>query len=58
MIEQSDLTIAEVAAMTRLSPKTIRRYVKSGTLPSYRIGPKEMFRVKAADVARLITPRP
>jgi excisionase family DNA binding protein len=57
MIEQSDLTIAEVAAMTKLSPKTIRRYVKSGIVPSYRIGQKEAFRIKAADVERLITAR-
>ena len=57
MIEQSDLTIAEVAAMTKLSPKTIRRYVKGGTLPAYQVGRKEMFRIKAADVERLITAR-
>jgi excisionase family DNA binding protein len=57
MIEQSDLTIAEVAALTKLSPKTIRRYVKAGIVPSYQVGRKEMFRIKAADVERLVTAR-
>jgi len=57
MIEQTDLTIAEVAAMTKLSPRTVRRYCKSGIVPSYQIGRKEMFRIKAADVERLITAR-
>jgi excisionase family DNA binding protein len=57
MIEQGDLTIAEVAAMTKLSPRTIRRYLKAGIVPSYQIGRKEMFRVKASDVERLITAR-
>ncbi|HEY5484470.1 MAG TPA: helix-turn-helix domain-containing protein [Propionibacteriaceae bacterium] len=57
MIEQGDLTIAEVAAMTKLSPKTIRRYAKNGIVPSYRVGLKEMFRFKPADVERLITAR-
>jgi len=57
MIEQGDLTIVEVAALTKLSQKTIRRYVKSGTIPSYQLGLKSVFRIKAADVERLITAR-
>ena len=57
MIEQGDLTIAEVAAMTKLSPKTIRRYVKRGIVPSYQLGLKSVFRIKAVDVERLITAR-
>lgn len=42
------LTIAEVAAMMRVSKMTVYRIVHSGELPATRVG--RSFRVKESDV--------
>lgn len=51
------LTIETAADMLATSPRTIRRYISSGDLPGYRIGPRQL-RVKREDVAALLIPIP
>ena len=46
------MTVAEVAAMLRVSKMTIYRMVESGHLPAMRIG--RAFRVPRASVARFL----
>jgi excisionase family DNA binding protein len=43
------LTIAETAVRLRCSTKTVRRYVASGKLVAYRVGPT-MLRIRVTDV--------
>lgn len=42
MAEQA-LDVAGMAALLRVSPDTVRRYAKNGTIPSFRIGSKLRF---------------
>ena len=46
------LTITQAAAELGFHPNTVRNLIKSGKLPSYRIGVK-IIRVKRADLAGL-----
>ncbi|MFT4010625.1 MAG: helix-turn-helix domain-containing protein [Nocardioidaceae bacterium] len=46
--EQQYLTVAEVAAMVRVSKMTVYRMVHSGALPAIRVG--RSFRVHQEDV--------
>ena len=46
------LTVEEVADQLRVSTQTVRRWVKEGELPGYRVG--RCFRVKRADLERWI----
>ena len=43
--------------MLAVHPRTIRRYISSGDLPAYRIGPRQI-RVRASDVDALLVPIP
>lgn len=47
------LTIAETAARLRCSTKTVRRFVASGKLPAYRVGPI-MLRIRITDVDAMV----
>ena len=51
------LTIETAAEMLAVHPRTIRRYVASGDLPAYRIGPRQI-RVRTSDVDALLVPIP
>ena len=51
------MTIESAADMLAVNPRTIRRYISSGDLPAYRLGPRQL-RVKREDVAALLTPIP
>lgn len=44
---EPDLTIAEVAALRRVSAKTIRRAIARGDLPAYRVG--RVIRIRRSD---------
>jgi len=46
------LTTAEVAQFLRLKEETIRRRIKAGKIPAFRLG-KE-FRVKASELNELL----
>lgn len=48
------LTLAQVAELTSLSQKTIRRRVASGALKAYRTG--QAYRFKPSDVDRMMQP--
>jgi excisionase family DNA binding protein len=49
------LTVAEAAKRLRVSHPTVWRWIKSGKLAAYRVGPK-IIRVKEADLAALVQP--
>jgi excisionase family DNA binding protein len=51
----SVLTVAEIAAKTRISKMTIYREVHSGALPSFRVG--KSFRVFETDLVNYIALR-
>lgn len=48
------VTVHETAAMLRLNPKTIRRYIQSGRLPAVRVGRR--VRIERQAVEALATP--
>ena len=48
------LTLAEVAASTRLHPETVRRMIADGRLPAVKVAGR--WRVRAVDVAALLEP--
>jgi len=48
---QKDLTVTELAYVLRLHPKSVRRHLRSGHLPSaYRLGPRGQWRVPLAAI--------
>ena len=47
------LTIQETAVRLRCSTKTVRRYVASGKLLAYRVGPT-MLRIRLTDVDAMV----
>lgn len=54
---QSDeyLTVAEAAALLKVSKSTIWRWIDAGTLPAYRVGSRGV-RLKRAEVEQVVTP--
>jgi excisionase family DNA binding protein len=46
------LTVAETAAILRVSETTIRRLIKEGALKAQRVGPHERIRIERAEVDR------
>src|SRR5215218_4608229 len=53
--QQGSLTVAEAAKRLQVSHPTVWRWIRSGKLAAYRVGPKTI-RVKEADLATLIQP--
>lgn len=53
----SALSIAEAATTLNVSTKTIRRYIASGQLTAYRVGPR-LLRLDRDQVAALLHPIP
>ncbi len=49
------LTIRQAADTLNCHPNTVRRWIASGRLPAYRVGPK-LLRVRAEDIAALARP--
>lgn len=50
--EPGFLTVAEVAALMRVSTMTVYRLIKAGELPSIRVG--KSYRIRRADLDRYI----
>lgn len=51
------ITVASAAAQLSVGERTIRRYIATGKLPAYKIGP-HLLRVSQADVDALAVPVP
>lgn len=49
------LTLAQAADILSLDEKTLRRYVSTGRLTGYRVGPRAV-RLDAAEVDALVQP--
>lgn len=46
------LTVPEVADLLRVTPMTVRRWIKSGRLPASQIG--RDYRIQSADLEALV----
>jgi excisionase family DNA binding protein len=49
------LTVTEAAALLRVAPSTIRRWIREGDLPAYRIGRRRVALLRT-DLASLVAP--
>jgi excisionase family DNA binding protein len=49
------LTVKEAAAVLKVSPITISRYLKSGRLRSYQVGPRNI-RIRRSDLQEVLKP--
>jgi excisionase family DNA binding protein len=54
-LDEEYVTVAEAATLLRVNPSTIRRWIRQGDLPAYRIGQRRVA-LKRADLAKQITP--
>ncbi|MDN4519606.1 helix-turn-helix domain-containing protein [Mycolicibacterium austroafricanum] len=48
------LTINEAAALLRVHPRTVRRFIEDGRLPGYQLGGR-VVRVRRDDLTKLLT---
>jgi excisionase family DNA binding protein len=51
-LEDSFLTVAEVAAMLKLNPQTVRNWIDQGSLPAVKVGRR--VRIRRSDFDRMI----
>jgi excisionase family DNA binding protein len=51
-VEESYLTVAEVATTLKLNQQTVRNWIDAGTLPALRVGRR--VRIKRSDFERLL----
>jgi excisionase family DNA binding protein len=51
-LEDSFLTVAEVAAMLKLNQQTVRNWIDAGSLPALRVGRR--VRIRRSDFERLL----
>lgn len=49
------LSVAEAARLLRVSPATIKRWLKDGRLPAYHLGPR-YIRIRRSELTRVLTP--
>jgi excisionase family DNA binding protein len=54
-VDEDYLTVAEAATRLRVAPSTIRRWIRQGDLPAYRLGRRRVG-LKRGDLERLVTP--
>jgi excisionase family DNA binding protein len=54
-IDEEYLTVAEAATLLRVASSTIRRWIRQGDIPAYRIG-KRRVALRRSDLPGLITP--
>lgn len=50
--EETFLTVAEVAAVLKLNPQTIRNWIDQGSLPAFRVGRR--VRIRRSDFERVL----
>jgi excisionase family DNA binding protein len=53
--DEEYLTVAEAATLLRVAPSTIRRWIREGEVPAYRIGRRHVA-LRRPDLAALIAP--
>ena len=51
-LDESFLTVAEVAEMLKLNQQTVRNWIDQGSLPAVRVGRR--VRIKRSDLARVL----
>jgi excisionase family DNA binding protein len=51
-LEESYLTVAEVAGMLKLNQQTVRNWIDQGSLPAVRVGRR--VRIKRSDLERVL----
>lgn len=49
------LTVTEAASLLRVAPSTVRRWIRRGEVPAYRLGPRRVA-LRRTDVAALVAP--
>ena len=54
-LDEVYVTVAEAATLLRVAPSTIRRWIREGDVPAYRIGRRRVA-LKRDDLSNLITP--
>ncbi|MGH2618270.1 MAG: helix-turn-helix domain-containing protein, partial [Thermomicrobiales bacterium] len=54
-LDEEYLTVAEAATLMRVAPSTIRRWIREGDLPAYRLGRRRVG-LKPTDLSRMIAP--
>lgn len=54
-IDEDYLSVAEAAARLRVAQSTIRRWIREGEVPAYRLGRRRVG-LKRGDLDRLVTP--
>lgn len=54
-VDEEFVTVAEAAQLLRVAPSTIRRWIREGEVPAYRIGRRRVA-LKRDDLSNLITP--
>lgn len=54
-LEAEYLTVSEAAALLRVAPSTIRRWIRAGQISAYRLGPRRIF-LRRADLFELVAP--
>ncbi|MGH2618267.1 MAG: helix-turn-helix domain-containing protein [Thermomicrobiales bacterium] len=54
-LDEDYLTVTEAAALLRVAPSTIRRWIREGDVPAYRLGRRRVA-LRRRDLSLLITP--
>lgn len=54
-IDNDYVTVAEAAALLRVAPSTVRRWIREGDVAAYRLGQRRIG-LRRGDLASLITP--
>ena len=54
-VDEEYVTVAEAATLLRVAPSTVRRWIREGDVPAYRIGRRRVA-LRRDDLANLITP--
>ncbi len=57
MLEQSEqlLSVGEAARLIAMSPDSVRRWARSGDLPSVRVGPSGRYRIRIEDLRKFVS---
>jgi excisionase family DNA binding protein len=54
-LDEEYLTVAEAATLLRVAPSTVRRWIREGDVPAYRVGRRRVA-LKRDDLSNLIRP--